>query len=186
MSSSNSTRRVSKSISTSRLSNASSSSVAARSCKPRSSGRSTRKTRSSSSSKSLSSDDDGWEWYEDTADGPGYYPLSRSRSTGFLPQIGRGQNPGGLGDRSGADIPGYGGYIPGKYSDNVFGQVFANANRVAQAIKLQQAMDRDEAHQGRMDEWQKEGGKIMRAWKDSQHGRYHHIKGVAQQGHMDS
>ncbi|EER06985.1 hypothetical protein Pmar_PMAR028888 [Perkinsus marinus ATCC 50983] len=63
----------------------------------------------------------------------------------------RGQNPGGLGDRSGADRPGYGGHIPGKYSDNVFGQVFGDANRVAQAIKLQQAIDRDEAHQRQMD-----------------------------------
>ncbi|EER17243.1 hypothetical protein Pmar_PMAR005764 [Perkinsus marinus ATCC 50983] len=57
------------------------------------------------------------------------------------------RNPGGLGGRLGADVPGYGGYIPGKYSDNVFGQVFAQANRKARTIKLQQAMERNEAQQ---------------------------------------
>ncbi|KAF4665500.1 hypothetical protein FOL47_004534 [Perkinsus chesapeaki] len=216
MSSANSSRRVSKSISTSRLSLASSSTASRRQSKP-----SSRRTSSMERSR-RSRPDSSWEWLEDTADGPGYYPLTKSNSTGFLPQIGcfaltgipgytgyvprkspenvfgatfrranelslyrdpreigyqcLGYNPGGLGGRLGDNVPGYGGYIPGKYSDNVFGKVFAEANKIAQAIKVHQALDRDEAHQRQIDEWQQEGGKIMGAWQDSQHGRYHHIK----------
>lgn len=47
-------------------------------------------------------------------------------------------NPNGIHYRPGVDIPGYSGYIPGKYADNVFGQTHARANHISQAIKINQ------------------------------------------------
>lgn len=53
------------------------------------------------------------------------------------------QNPYGLGKRSGADIPGYAGYIPGKYSDGVFGRTFAQSNVVSTEVRRIQAAKRN-------------------------------------------
>jgi len=57
---------------------------------------------------------------------------------------GRRINPWGLGDRGGALIPGYTGYIPGKAADNVFGYTYAKENELSQLIKHQQARDKQQ------------------------------------------
>jgi len=49
------------------------------------------------------------------------------------------RNPYGLGTRSGSDIPGYGGYIPGKGADGIFGRTFAQANVVSTEVRRLQA-----------------------------------------------
>lgn len=66
---------------------------------------------------------------------------AESRSN--LPLIGgRRVNPWGMGDRVGALIPGYTGFIPGKQADNVFAHTYARENELAQLIKHRQAADK--------------------------------------------
>lgn len=48
-------------------------------------------------------------------------------------------NPYGLGRREGSDIPGYCGFIPGKYADGVFGRTFAKSNEVSTEVRRSQA-----------------------------------------------
>jgi hypothetical protein len=43
--------------------------------------------------------------------------------------------------RSGASIPGYGGYIPGKYSGNVFGGSYAQANLQASGVRRREGAE---------------------------------------------
>jgi hypothetical protein len=47
-------------------------------------------------------------------------------------------NPMGLIAPRGATIPGYKGYIPGRYSENVVGETFKRANELSSAIKRRQ------------------------------------------------
>merc|ERR550514_2400629 len=69
-------------------------------------------------------------------------------SRAYPPKIlgGRRSNPFGLGDRTGSDIVGYTGYIPGKYADNVFGHVFARSNHISQLLKQEQMQEKHERH----------------------------------------
>eukprot|EP00929_Paragymnodinium_shiwhaense_P100082 TRINITY_DN6212_c0_g1_i1.p1 TRINITY_DN6212_c0_g1~~TRINITY_DN6212_c0_g1_i1.p1 ORF type:complete len:182 (-),score=25.16 TRINITY_DN6212_c0_g1_i1:96-575(-) len=60
----------------------------------------------------------GMEWREDRMP-----ELQNSRPQSFF---GR--------DRAGVNIPGYKGYIPGKVSDNIFGQTFARSNSAAAGL----------------------------------------------------
>lgn len=55
---------------------------------------------------------------------------------------GRRVNPWGVGDRAGALLPGYTGFIPGKSADNVFGHTFAKENEISQLHKHAQAADK--------------------------------------------
>jgi hypothetical protein len=48
-----------------------------------------------------------------------------------------------MGDRAGAMIVGYTGFIPGKSADNVFGYTYAKENELSQLIKHQQATEKD-------------------------------------------
>jgi hypothetical protein len=52
------------------------------------------------------------------------------------------QNPYGLGKRSGGDIPGYAGFIPGKHADAVFGRTYAQSNVASTEIRRLQAAKR--------------------------------------------
>ena len=44
--------------------------------------------------------------------------------------------------RRGTDVPGYAGYVPGKYADGVFGHVFARANNISSLLKQKQYGDK--------------------------------------------
>jgi len=70
--------------------------------------------------------------------------MNACESRAYPPKImgGRRTNPFGLGDRVGAEIVGYTGYIPGKYSDNVFGHVFARSNHISQLLKQEQMREK--------------------------------------------
>ncbi|CAD7957250.1 unnamed protein product [Amoebophrya sp. A120] len=46
--------------------------------------------------------------------------------------------------RRGTDVPGYTGFIPGKYADGVFGHVYARGNNISQLLKQRQYVDRAE------------------------------------------
>ncbi|CAD7956039.1 unnamed protein product [Amoebophrya sp. A25] len=46
--------------------------------------------------------------------------------------------------KRGTDIPGYTGFIPGKYADGVFGHVYARSNNVSQLLKQRQYVDRSQ------------------------------------------
>lgn len=60
----------------------------------------------------------------------------------FPEETGAKYNPGGLRTRDGYNVPGYTGFIPGKYADNVHAQVFGRVNQIAKVIKGEQAIDR--------------------------------------------
>jgi len=57
---------------------------------------------------------------------------------------GRRTNPWGMGDRAGAMVVGYTGFVPGKAADNVFGHTYAKENEISQLIKHQQAADKQQ------------------------------------------
>ncbi|CAE7798766.1 UTR2 [Symbiodinium sp. CCMP2456] len=67
------------------------------------------------------------------------------RSTGRLPMSYAGRTYDG--PAPGAEIPGYTGFIPGRYADNVMGTTFAKGAEVAFIVKNQQMADR--LHRGR-------------------------------------
>ena len=52
----------------------------------------------------------------------------------------------GLGFRPGYDIVGYTGFVPGKHSDNVFGQTFSRSNLLSQEIKRSQYSKEPDHH----------------------------------------
>ena len=55
-------------------------------------------------------------------------------------------NPRGLLANRGASIPGYKGYIPGRYAENVIGETFKRANEVSFAIKRRQYSQAQSLH----------------------------------------
>merc|ERR550514_134130 len=65
----------------------------------------------------------------------------------FPEEVGAKYNPGGLRTRDGYNVPGYTGFVPGKYADNVFGHVFARINATSTVVKQDQARDRAEWRQ---------------------------------------
>lgn len=60
----------------------------------------------------------------------------------FPEETGAKYNPGGLRTRDGYNVPGYTGFVPGKYADNVHGHVFARTNQISKVIKGEQSIDR--------------------------------------------
>merc|ERR1711869_49220 len=60
----------------------------------------------------------------------------------FPEETGAKYNPGGLRTRDGYNVPGYTGFVPGKYADNVHGHVFGRVNQISKVIKGEQAIDR--------------------------------------------
>lgn len=60
----------------------------------------------------------------------------------FPEETGAKFNPGGLRTRDGYNVPGYTGFIPGKYADNIHGHVFARTNQISKVVKGEQSIDR--------------------------------------------
>ena len=57
-----------------------------------------------------------------------------------------GWNPLGLGFRTGSEIPGYAGHIPGRFSENILGETHSRANYLAAAVKRRQYQQLKEDH----------------------------------------